>query len=154
MRAFLVEHRVPEADIAKAEEEDVLDLLVVDCLLVPGERYTQSEVAEITGMPEEMASRFWRALGFADVTADDKIFTDLDIEAIRILQTMVDLGAADVDTVIAAGPRHRFLHGPHRRGRGGTGRARDAGGAGSRCRVRASRRPTASSGWPTVRCRP
>jgi adenylate cyclase len=98
VRAFLLEHRVSEHDIARAEEEDVLDLLVVDCLLVPGERYTQAEVAAITGMPEEMAARFWRALGFADVTAEDKIFTDLDIEAIGILQTMVDLGAADVDT--------------------------------------------------------
>jgi adenylate cyclase len=100
VRAFLLEHRVPEQEVARAEDEDVLDLLVVDCLLVPGERYTQAEVAEITGMPEDMASRFWRALGFADVTADDRIFTDLDIEAIRILQTMVDLGAADVDTAL------------------------------------------------------
>ena len=87
-------------DIARAEAEDVLDLLVVDCLLVPGERYTQAEVSAITGMPEDMAARFWRALGFADVNADDRIFTDLDIEAIGILQTMVDLGAADVDTAL------------------------------------------------------
>jgi adenylate cyclase len=99
VRAFLIEHRVPEQEIARAEAEDVLDLLVVDCLLVPGERrYTEGEVARITGMPEEMARRFWRALGFADVTPEDKIFTDLDIEAILILQTMVELGAADVDT--------------------------------------------------------
>ncbi|HEY7946450.1 MAG TPA: adenylate/guanylate cyclase domain-containing protein [Acidimicrobiales bacterium] len=99
VRAFLIEHRVSEEDIARAEAEDVLDLLVVDCLLVPSvRRYTESEVAEITGMPEEMARRFWRALGFADVTSDDSIFTDLDIDAIRILQTMVDMGAADVDT--------------------------------------------------------
>jgi adenylate cyclase len=100
VRAFLLEHRVPEAAVARAEEEDVLDLLVVDCLLVPGERYTQSEVAAVTGMPEELASRFWRALGFADVSADDKVFTDLDIDAIGVLQTMVDLGAADVDTAL------------------------------------------------------
>jgi adenylate cyclase len=98
VRAFLLEHRVPEQQVARAEAEDVLDLLVVDCLLVPGERYTEAEVARVTGMPEEMARRFWRALGFADVTPEDKLFTDLDIEAILILQTMVDLGAADVDT--------------------------------------------------------
>jgi adenylate cyclase len=100
VRAFLLEHRVPEAEIARAEEEDVLDLLVVDCLLVPGERYTQSEVAAVTGMPEELASRFWRALGFADVSAEDQVFTDLDIEAIGVLQTMVDIGAADVDSAL------------------------------------------------------
>ncbi|HTT86746.1 MAG TPA: adenylate/guanylate cyclase domain-containing protein [Acidimicrobiales bacterium] len=98
VRAFLLEHRVPEAVIARAEEEDVLDLLVVDCLLVPGERYTEDEVAQITGMPVELARRFWRALGFADARPDDRIFTDLDVDAIRILQAMVDLGAADVDS--------------------------------------------------------
>jgi adenylate cyclase len=99
VRSFLIEHRVSEQEIARAEAEDVLDLLVVDCLLVPGEqRYTEGEVASITGMPEDMARRFWRALGFPDVTPEDKIFTDLDIEAILILQTMVELGAADVDT--------------------------------------------------------
>jgi adenylate cyclase len=100
VRAFLLEHRVPEEDVARAEAEDVLDLLVVDCLLVPGERYTQSEVADVTGMPEEMAGRFWRALGFADVGDDEKVFTDLDIEAIGVLQTMVELGAADVDAAL------------------------------------------------------
>jgi adenylate cyclase len=100
VRAFLLEHRVPEEVIARAEKEDVLDLLVVDCVLVPGERYTQDELVEITGMPLDMASRFWRALGFADASADDKIFTDLDIEAIGVLQTMIDIGAADVDTAL------------------------------------------------------
>ena len=98
VRAFLVEHRVPEPSIARAEEEDVLDLLVVDCLLVPGERYTEGEVAQITGMPVELARRFWLALGFADASPEDRIFTDLDVEAIRILQAMVDVGAADVDS--------------------------------------------------------
>ncbi|MGH9017795.1 MAG: adenylate cyclase regulatory domain-containing protein, partial [Acidimicrobiales bacterium] len=100
VRAFLVEHRVPQEAIARAEAEDVLDLLVVDCLLVPGVRYTQAEVAAATGMPEDLAGRFWRALGFADVSADDRIFTDLDVEAIGVLQTMVDLGVADVETAL------------------------------------------------------
>ena len=42
----------------------MLDLLVADRLLVPAERrYTQAEVAEMTGMDLELARRFWRALG-------------------------------------------------------------------------------------------
>ena len=100
VRAFLLEQRVPDEVVARAEEEDVLDLLVADCLLVPGERYTQAEVAAITGMSEDLAGRFWRALGFADVGAEDRIFTDLDVDAVRTLQTMVDLGAADAETAL------------------------------------------------------
>jgi adenylate cyclase len=99
--AFLVEHRVPEVEIERARAEDVLDLLVADCLLVPGgRRYSESELSAATGMPEVLARRFWRALGFADVAPDDKAFTDLDIEAVFVLQSMIDLGAADVDTAL------------------------------------------------------
>jgi adenylate cyclase len=99
--AFLVEHRVAEQEIERARAEDLLDLLVADCLLVPGERrYSEKEVSEVTGMPEVMTRRFWRALGFADVLPDDKAFTDLDIEAVLVLQTVIELGAADVETAL------------------------------------------------------
>ena len=55
-------------EIDRAAAEDVFDLLAVDRLLVPGpRRYTQSEVAELTGLPLDLLRRFWRALGFADV---------------------------------------------------------------------------------------
>ncbi len=77
----------------------MLDLLVADRLLVPAQRhYTQVEVAEMTGMDLDLARRFWRALGFADVALEDRMFTDLDVEALVILRSMMDLGVTDVDT--------------------------------------------------------
>jgi adenylate cyclase len=99
VRSFLHAHGTPPDEIAEAEAGDVLDLLVADRLLVPAaHRYTQSEVAEMTGMELDLARRFWRALGFADVALDERMFTDLDIEALVILRTMMDLGVADVET--------------------------------------------------------
>jgi adenylate cyclase len=99
VRAFLAAHGTPEDEIAEAEARDVLDLLVADRLLVPAaRRYTQSEVSETTGMDLALTRRFWRALGFPDVDPDDRMFTDLDIEALMILRSMMDLGVADVDT--------------------------------------------------------
>ena len=99
VRAFLRAHGTPDDEIADAEEHDVLDLLVADRLLVPAERrYTQVEVAEMTGMDLDLARRFWRALGFADVELEERMFTDLDIEALVILRSMMDLGVADVET--------------------------------------------------------
>jgi adenylate cyclase len=79
----------------------VLDLLVADQLLVPSpKRYTQRDVAEITGIPLELIRRFWRALGFPDVALDDRMFTDLDVEALQVLRSLVDLGVADLDTAL------------------------------------------------------
>ena len=75
------------------------DTLVADRLLLPAaRRYTQVEVAEMTGMDLDLARRFWRALGFPDVPLDERMFTDLDIEALVTLQSMMELGVADVDT--------------------------------------------------------
>jgi adenylate cyclase len=72
---------------------------VADRLLVPAERrYTQVDVAEMTGMDLDLARRFWRALGFPDVELEERMFTDLDIEALVILRSMMDLGVLDVDT--------------------------------------------------------
>jgi adenylate cyclase len=99
VRAFLRAHGTPDDEIAEAEARDVLDLLVTDRLLVPAERrYTQAEVSDITGMDLELTRRFWRALGFPDVEPDERMFTELDIEALVILRSMIDLGVADVDT--------------------------------------------------------
>jgi len=99
VRAFLRAHGTSEEEIADAESRHVLDLLVADRLLVPAERrYTQAEVAEMTGMDLDLARRFWRALGFPDVELEERMFTDLDIEALVILRSMMDLGVADIET--------------------------------------------------------
>ncbi len=72
---------------------------MADRLLLPAERrYTQVEVASMTGMDLDLARRFWRALGFPDVPLDERMFTELDIEALVILRSMMELGVADVDT--------------------------------------------------------
>ncbi len=99
VRAFLRAHGTPEEEIAEAEDRDVLDLLVADRALIPAERrYTQSEVSKMTGMDPELTRRFWRALGFADAGPDERMFTELDVEALVTLRSMMDLGVADVDT--------------------------------------------------------
>jgi adenylate cyclase len=81
--------------------ENVLDLLTVDRLLVPGiRRFTQEEVAELTGVDLALLRRLWRALGFRDVGQGERAFTDLDIEAVELFQRMVRLGATEVDTAL------------------------------------------------------
>ncbi|MGA2520670.1 MAG: adenylate cyclase regulatory domain-containing protein [Acidimicrobiales bacterium] len=99
VHAFLRARDTSEEEIARAEAEDVLDLLVAEQLLVPSRRrFTSGDVAERTGMSLDVLRRFWRALGFPDVAPDDPMFTDLDIEALLVLRSIIDLGVADVET--------------------------------------------------------
>lgn len=45
-------------------------------------------------------ARFWRALGFTDVTDDERHFTDADVEALSTAQRLLDAGLADVEVAL------------------------------------------------------
>jgi adenylate cyclase len=99
VREILLMHGATEKEIDQAVADGVIDLFVADRMLVPARRrYTRVEVSELTGVPLDLLERFWRALGFASVADDDPVFTDLDLEAVRLLQGMQALGAADTET--------------------------------------------------------
>jgi adenylate cyclase len=101
VRTLLVELGCSREEIDRAAADDVLDLLVVDRMVVPARRrMTQVQVAETTDIAIETARRFWRALGFLDVGDDDPVFTDMDIEAVRLFQSMVAMGLVDTDTAV------------------------------------------------------
>src|SRR5215471_8407524 len=53
-------------------------------------RYNRVQVSEATGVDRERASRLWLAMGFAEVGDDELVFTDSDIEALRIWDGLVD----------------------------------------------------------------
>ena len=94
-------HGATEEEIDRAVDDGVIDLFVAERMLVPSRRrYTRAEVADLTGVDREKLKRFWRALGFANVDDDDRAFTDLDLEAVRIFQGMQALGATDTDTAL------------------------------------------------------
>jgi len=71
-------------EIARAEAEGWLPLLVVDRLLVPGApTYDLAALAREAGVGEEFARRVWRTMGFPDVPGDVPLFTDRDVDALR-----------------------------------------------------------------------
>jgi adenylate cyclase len=101
VKEILLMHGATEEEIDRAVADGVIDLFVADRLLVPSRRrYTRVEVAELTEVSVDMLERFWRALGFPGVDDDDRIFTDLDLEAVRIFQGLQALGAADAETAV------------------------------------------------------
>jgi adenylate cyclase len=101
VRGVLHELGCTDEEIDQAVEDDVVDLLMVDRLLVPtSRRLTQTEVSELTGLPADVARRFWRALGFLDVDDDDPAFTDMDLEAAQTFQYLVAMGLSDPETAV------------------------------------------------------
>ncbi len=101
VESLLLELGCSPEEIEQAIADDVVDLLVVDRMLMPSSRrLTQSEIADSTDLPLEVIRRLWRALGFLDVGADDLAFTDLDVEAVQLFQSMLAAGLADVDSSI------------------------------------------------------
>jgi adenylate cyclase len=101
VRAQLKDLGCTDEEIDRAVADDVVDLLMVDRIVLPAERrLTQHQVAETTDIPIETARRFWRALGFLDVGDDDPVFTEMDLEAVRLFQAMVAVGLVDTDTAV------------------------------------------------------
>ncbi len=101
VRRYLLEHGASPEEISRAESDGVLDLLVADRALVPAERrYTEGEVEERSGMPVEMARKFWRALGFPAPSPDEAMFTDLDVQALVTINGILSLGVADPESAL------------------------------------------------------
>ncbi len=71
-------------EIDQAVAEHSLTLLALDRLLVPGQPHLDAAaVAELSGVPTEVAASLWRALGFPDVPDGEPVFTDESVEAVR-----------------------------------------------------------------------
>lgn len=63
-------------------------------------RFTRDQVAERVGLEHEELVRWWRAMGFAEVPADEVAFSDADVEMGRRLWQLVRSGAVDDDAVL------------------------------------------------------
>jgi adenylate cyclase len=101
LKELLLMHGATEEEIDQAVEDGVIDLFVADRMLIPSRRrYTRSQVAELTDVSLDKLERFWRALGFPSVDDDERAFTDIDLEAVRLYQGLQSVGAADTDTAL------------------------------------------------------
>lgn len=72
-------------------EEEAIERI----LLGGGRQYTRAQVAELSGVPAERASSLWRALGFATQDDDAAVFTDGDVQALRLTDQMIQNGILD-----------------------------------------------------------
>jgi adenylate cyclase len=59
------------------------------------ERYTREEVAERSGVSLEFLRRLWRAMGMADVTPGDRVFSDEDVQAAHRMRQVLESGIGE-----------------------------------------------------------
>ncbi|WP_018544135.1 adenylate/guanylate cyclase domain-containing protein [Streptomyces sp. LaPpAH-108] len=71
--------------------DDPLALRLEQLILGAERRYTPFQAARSAGVSMELASRFWRAMGFADI-GQAKALTEADVLALRRLAGLVEAG--------------------------------------------------------------
>jgi adenylate cyclase len=64
-------------------------------LLGGGRKYTRAQVAELSGVSAERATALWQALGFATQDEDAAVFTDGDVQALRLTDQLIQNGILD-----------------------------------------------------------
>ena len=92
---------VPDEEIRRARDAGLVGLLAVAAAALPGVgQYTPDELAAKVGMERHLSKRFWRAMGFPDVPDDERVFTDVDADALSTVQAMLSLGLTNVEVAI------------------------------------------------------
>ncbi|KUJ66771.1 adenylate cyclase [Streptomyces albus subsp. albus] len=74
-----------------ADEEDSIALRLEQLILGSERQYTPFQAARSAGVSVELATRFWHAMGFADI-GQAKALTEADVLALRRLSGLVEAG--------------------------------------------------------------
>jgi adenylate cyclase len=84
---------VPLEELREAVESARLTLLPVERALAgDGPRYSESEIAELSGLDLDLLQRATAALGIPNTDPDDRSLTDADLEAARRMKAFRDAG--------------------------------------------------------------
>jgi adenylate cyclase len=101
---FLRRRGATRVEVDAASAEQMLTLLVLDRILVPGRPYlTADDVATRSGIDRATTERLWRALGFPDVEDGTPAFTEESVDVVRLLTEQRDtvLLESDDDALVA-----------------------------------------------------
>ncbi|WP_442814637.1 adenylate/guanylate cyclase domain-containing protein [Streptomyces sp. NBC_01808] len=81
----------PDEPVDPESEDDPIAIRIEQLILGSDRRYTPFQAARAAGVPMELAARFWRAMGFADI-GQAKALTEADVLALRRLAGLVEAG--------------------------------------------------------------
>jgi adenylate cyclase len=96
IRDALVALGVPEAEVAQAEADHVLELLALEHAVATDEPTLRlEEVAARSGVETGQIRAFWRALGFPDPRPGERVFTETDVEMLTAVVEFIREGALE-----------------------------------------------------------
>jgi adenylate cyclase len=74
-----------------------LDEALEELVLGAPRRYTRVQVCDAVGLDLAEGRRLWRSLGFPEVADEDVVFTEQDLEAVRLMTRLTDAGVLEPD---------------------------------------------------------
>jgi adenylate cyclase len=96
LRDVLISLGVPEEAVARAVEDDTIELLALEKIVSLDEpRFDLAQVAALSGVDPDQISSYWRALGFPDPRHGEKLFTDADVEMLSAVVTYIAEGTLE-----------------------------------------------------------
>ncbi len=78
-------------DANDAENAENIALRIEELIIGAERQYTPFQAARAAGVPMDLASRFWRAMGFPDI-GQARVLTESDVLALRRLAGLVEAG--------------------------------------------------------------
>jgi adenylate cyclase len=101
LQQLLLELGVAEDEIARATADDTIELLALEKVVSLEEpHYDLGEVAGMCGLDADQIRAYWRALGFPDPRANEKLFTDSDVEMLSAVLSFIEEGALEPDLAL------------------------------------------------------
>jgi adenylate cyclase len=89
----------PATPARRGTEEDPSALRIEELILGSERQYTAFQAARAAGVSMDLAARFWRAMGFADV-GQARALTEADVLALRRLAGLVEAGLLSETTAV------------------------------------------------------
>lgn len=92
---------VTPQDINDARAHRHLELLAIEHLVMPESAgHDIDEVAEATGLSRAEIAQLWRSLGFVEPRPGDRIFTDVDVDMLRTIGHLLEMGLIDDELTV------------------------------------------------------
>ena len=96
LRGFLLDVGVSAAEVEQAAADGTLELLALERIVAVDEpKYELGEVAALSGVEADRIRAYWRALGFPDPRAGEKLFSDSDLEMLSNVVFFITDGALE-----------------------------------------------------------
>lgn len=96
MSALLRSVGLSPEEIDDARAHGHLELLAIEHLVLPeAAEHDLTEVSEATAIDPALIAQLWRSLGFVEPRPGDRIFTEVDVDMLRTIGQLIDMGVID-----------------------------------------------------------